>query len=98
MVFVQCAGQRSDKEGELAYCSGHCCNTSIKQAMYFKDQNPDVDTLVLCADLRTPGNGEDFYRSAQKKGVIFGGRNEKAPHMRGFFSGVLTPYQRRPGL
>ncbi|HJX16558.1 MAG TPA: FAD-dependent oxidoreductase, partial [Acidiferrobacterales bacterium] len=44
VVFIQCAGQRSDKEGELPYCSGHCCNTSIKQAMYFKDQNPDIDT------------------------------------------------------
>jgi quinone-modifying oxidoreductase subunit QmoB len=71
VVFIQCAGQRSDKEGELPYCSGHCCNTSIKQAMYFKDQNKDVDTVVMYTDLRTPGNGEDFYRSAQKKGVIF---------------------------
>jgi quinone-modifying oxidoreductase subunit QmoB len=70
-VFIQCAGQRSDKEGELPYCSGHCCNTSIKQAMYFKDRNPDIDTVVMYTDLRTPGNGEDFYRSAQKKGVIF---------------------------
>jgi len=71
VVFIQCAGQRSDKEGELSYCSGHCCNTSIKQAMYFKDQNPAIDTVVMYTDLRTPGNGEDFYRSAQKKGVIF---------------------------
>jgi quinone-modifying oxidoreductase subunit QmoB len=71
VVFVQCAGQRSDKEGELPYCSGHCCNTSIKQAMYFKNQNPDIDTNVIYTDLRTPGNGEDFYRSAQKKGVTF---------------------------
>jgi quinone-modifying oxidoreductase subunit QmoB len=71
VVFIQCAGQRSDKEGELSYCSGHCCNTSIKQAMYFKDQNPNIDTMVMYTDLRTPGNGEDFYRSAQKKGVTF---------------------------
>jgi quinone-modifying oxidoreductase subunit QmoB len=71
VVFVQCAGQRSPKEGELSYCSGHCCNTSIKQAMYFKDQNPGIDAMVMYTDLRTPGNGEDFYRSAQKKGVIF---------------------------
>ncbi|MGE5240271.1 MAG: FAD-dependent oxidoreductase [Bacteroidota bacterium] len=71
VVFVQCAGQRSPKEGELPYCSGHCCNTSIKQAMYFKDQNKDIDAMVLYTDLRTPGNGEDFYRSAQKKGVTF---------------------------
>jgi len=71
VVFIQCAGQRSDKEGELPYCSGHCCNTSIKQAMYFKAANPDIDTNILYTDLRTPGNGEDFYRSAQKQGVIF---------------------------
>jgi quinone-modifying oxidoreductase, subunit QmoB len=72
VIFVQCAGQRSDREGHLPYCSGHCCVTSIKQAMYFKDRNPEVDTTILYTDLRTPGaGGEDFYRSGQKKGVIF---------------------------
>ncbi len=72
VVFVQCAGQRSEKERHLSYCSGFCCNASIKQAMYFKDANPDVDTIVMYTDLRTPGaGGEDFYRSGQKKGVIF---------------------------
>ena len=72
VVFVQCAGQRSDKEGYLPYCSGFCCTASIKQAMYFKDANPDVDTVIMYDDLRTPGAaGEDFYRSGQKKGVIF---------------------------
>jgi len=71
VVFVQCAGQRDATAKHLQYCSGFCCNTSIKQAMYFKDNNPDIDTVVLFTDLRTPGNGEDFYRSAQNKGVIF---------------------------
>ncbi len=75
VVFVQCAGQRgSGGNGDgshLEYCSGHCCATSIKQAMYFKDANPDVDTVVMYQDLRVPGMGEDFYRSAQTKGVIF---------------------------
>jgi quinone-modifying oxidoreductase subunit QmoB len=75
VVFVQCAGQRgSGGNGDgshLEYCSGHCCATSIKQAMYFKDSNPDVDTVVMYQDLRVPGMGEDFYRSAQTKGVIF---------------------------
>jgi quinone-modifying oxidoreductase subunit QmoB len=71
VVFVQCAGQRDDSGTHLSYCSGHCCGTSIKQAMYFKDQNPDIDTVVMYQDLRVPGMGEDFYRSAQQKGVIF---------------------------
>jgi len=72
VAFVQCAGQRSDKPGHLPYCSGFCCTTSIKQAMYFKELNPDCDTTVLFSDLRTPGApGEDFYRSGQQKGVTF---------------------------
>ncbi len=72
VTFVQCAGQRSTKEGHLPYCSGECCLTSIKQAMYFKDQNPDIETEILFSDLRTPGaGGEDFYRSGQDKGITF---------------------------
>ena len=71
VAFVQCAGQRDSTGKHLPYCSGFCCNTSIKQAMYFKDANPDINTVVIYTDLRTPGNGEDFYRSAQTKGVTF---------------------------
>jgi len=71
VVFVQCAGQRDDTGKHLAYCSGSCCLTSVKQAMYFKDANPDIDTVVIYSDLRMPGNGEDFYLSGQTKGVTF---------------------------
>ena len=72
VTFVQCAGQRSKKEGHLDYCSGDCCLTSIKQAMYFKDQNPEIETEILFTDLRTPGApGEDFYRSGQDKMITF---------------------------
>ncbi len=71
VIFIQCAGQRSTKTNHLPYCSGHCCNTSIKQAMYFKNANPAIDVNIIYDDLRTPGNGEDFYRSAQLKGVTF---------------------------
>ena len=47
-------------------------SASIKQAMYFKDTNPEVDTVIMYDDLRTPGaGGEDFYRAGQKKGIIF---------------------------
>jgi quinone-modifying oxidoreductase subunit QmoB len=71
VAFVQCAGQRDGTGAHLPYCSGFCCATSIKQAMYFKDANPAVDTVVIYTDLRVPGTGEDFYRSGQEKGVIF---------------------------
>jgi len=72
VVFIQCAGQRSEKEGHLSYCSGHCCMTSVKQAMYFKDANADVDAMVLYTEMRMPGaGGEDFYRNGQDKGITF---------------------------
>ncbi len=72
VAFVQCAGQRSGKPGHLPYCSGFCCTASIKQALYFKTQNPGCDTTVLFSDLRTPGvSGEDFYRAGQEKQVTF---------------------------
>ncbi len=71
VAFIQCAGQRDESGLHLPYCSGHCCNTSLKQAMYFKAADPGVDTVVLYTDLRTPGMGEDFYRSAQRQGVTF---------------------------
>jgi quinone-modifying oxidoreductase subunit QmoB len=71
VVFIQCAGQRDATGRHLPYCSGHCCGTSIKQAMYVKDADPDASATVLYTDLRTPGMGEDFYRSAQGKGITF---------------------------
>ncbi len=71
VAFVQCAGQRDDTGRHLPYCSGFCCSASIKQAMYFKDVNPAVDTVVIYTDLRVPGSGEDFYRSGQERGVTF---------------------------
>ena len=72
VVFVQCAGQRSQQAGHLSYCSGFCCSASIKQAMYFKQIQPNIDTTIIYTDLRTPGApGENFYRSGQDKGIIF---------------------------
>ena len=72
VVFIQCAGQRSTREGHLPYCSGFCCAASIKQAMYLKAWDPGVGTTLLYTDLRTPGSGgEDFYRSGQSRGITF---------------------------
>ncbi len=71
VAFVQCAGQRDASGKHLPYCSGHCCATSVKQAMYLKDFDPSIEAAVLYTDLRVPGQAEDFYRGAQEKGVTF---------------------------
>ena len=71
VAFVQCAGQRDASGKHLPYCSGHCCATSIKQALYLKEADAAIDAVVMYTDLRVPGQAEDFYRAAQRKGVTF---------------------------
>ena len=72
VVFIQCAGQRSEKAEHLSYCSGFCCNVSIKQARYFKEQNPNIHTEIIYSDLITAGSvGENLYRSGQEAAVSF---------------------------
>ena len=68
-AFLQCAGQRDPEY--LPYCSSVCCFTALKQAIQIKQQNPDANVFVVYKEMRTPGQGEDFYRKAQQEGVIF---------------------------
>ena len=69
VVFVQCAGSRDPEH--LPYCSTVCCLVSMKQATYVKEQDPEAQAYVIYKDIRTPGQSEDFYRKAQKDGVVF---------------------------
>jgi quinone-modifying oxidoreductase subunit QmoB len=69
VAFLQCAGQRDPNY--LPYCSATCCFTALKQAIQVKQQNPGSNVFVLFKEMRTPGQGEDFYRKAQEEGVIF---------------------------
>lgn len=69
VAFLQCAGQRDPDH--LPYCSTVCCFTALKQAVQVKQQDPDANVFVVYKELRTPGQGEDFYRKAQQEGVIF---------------------------
>jgi len=68
-AFLQCAGQRDPEH--LSYCSSVCCFTALKQAVQIKQQDPDANVYVVYKELRTPGQGEDFYRKAQQEGVTF---------------------------
>ncbi|MFH1487041.1 MAG: FAD-dependent oxidoreductase [Chloroflexota bacterium] len=69
VVFVQCAGQRD--ENHLPYCSSVCCLTSLKQALYVREQNPNAKVYILYKDMRTPGQYEDFYRRLQEEDAVF---------------------------
>ena len=67
--FIQCAGSRDEEH--LAYCSAACCVESIKQSMVFTELNPEGIAYVFYRDIRSTGQYEHFYKSAQESGVIF---------------------------
>jgi quinone-modifying oxidoreductase subunit QmoB len=74
VAFIQCAGQRDEKH--LAYCSSVCCLTSLKQALYVREHNPDSKVYIFYKDMRTPAQYEDFYRKVQEDGSVFFARGE----------------------
>ncbi len=69
VAFLQCAGQRDPER--LPYCSSACCVTSLKQAIFIKEANPEANVFIVFKEMRTPGQAEDLYRKAQEEGVLF---------------------------
>jgi quinone-modifying oxidoreductase, subunit QmoB len=70
VAFVLCAGQRDPEH--LPYCSDICCATSVKQALYVREANPDAAAMILYKDIRIPGQLELFYKEAQSDpGLMF---------------------------
>lgn len=69
VAFIQCAGSRDPDH--LPYCSTVCCMTSLKQAMYIREKNPDAKVYIFYKDMRTPGQYENFYRRVQEDEGIF---------------------------
>ncbi len=63
VAFIQCAGSRDPEH--LPYCSDFCCLTSLKQALYVRQQNPKALAYILYKDIRTPGQTELFYKQVQ---------------------------------
>ncbi|MDA8172897.1 MAG: FAD-dependent oxidoreductase [Nitrospiraceae bacterium] len=63
VAFIQCAGSRDPEH--LPYCSHFCCSTSLKQAKYVRDANPDALAMIFYKDIRTPGQTELFYKNMQ---------------------------------
>lgn len=69
IAFIQCGGSR-DKE-HLSYCSSICCLTSLKQALYLREQNDDAKAYIFYEFIKTPGQYEDFYRRVQEDPGVF---------------------------
>jgi heterodisulfide reductase subunit A-like polyferredoxin len=69
IVMIQCVGSRND---DHPYCSRVCCSEALKNAVQFKEINPEATVYVLYRDIRTYGFREDIlYQQARKKGILF---------------------------
>jgi len=69
VAFIQCAGSRD--LNHLPYCSTFCCMTSLKQALYVREQNQEAVVYIFYKDMRTMGEYEDFYIRVQEDEGIF---------------------------
>jgi len=69
IAFIQCGGVR-DKERH-SYCSSICCLTSLKQALYLRENDDGAKAYIFYEFMRTPGQQEDFYRRVQEDPGVF---------------------------
>jgi len=68
VAFIQCVGSRDDNR---PYCSRICCTAAVSQAVWLKQQKPDMEVFILYRDMRTYGEREVLYKKARQLGVIF---------------------------
>lgn len=68
VAMIQCVGSR---EPSRDYCSRICCPTAVKQALFLKEKNPDVQVFILYRDMMMHGFSEHYYTQARRVGVIF---------------------------
>jgi heterodisulfide reductase subunit A len=68
VAMIQCVDSREEPRN---YCSRICCATALKNALYLKDQNPEIDIYIFYRDIMSYGFLESYYTQARKGGVIF---------------------------
>jgi heterodisulfide reductase subunit A len=68
LAMIQCVGCRQEDRN---YCSRICCAHAVKNALKFKEINPEADVHIYFRDMRTYGFKEDYYRLAAEKDIKF---------------------------
>jgi len=61
VAFIQCVGSRDLNH---PYCSSACCMIALKEAMFVKERDPEIETTIYYMDLRDFGKG--YYRYRQE--------------------------------
>jgi quinone-modifying oxidoreductase subunit QmoB len=70
VAFVQSPGG-AEHDKDFPYCNSVTSLVALKQAKYVREDNPDAKAYILYQHMRTPGNMELFYKSAQSDDGIF---------------------------
>jgi heterodisulfide reductase subunit A len=68
VAMIQCAGSRGEGRN---YCSRVCCSSALKNALYLKGKNPEIDIHIFYRDIMTYGFLEAYYTAARREGIIF---------------------------
>ena len=68
VAMIQCVDSRVEGRN---YCSRICCASALKNALYLKEKNPDLDVTIFYRDIMTYGFLETYYTQARRAGVIF---------------------------
>jgi len=69
VAFVQCPGEGTDED--FPYAAGITSMVALKQAKYVREDNPDAKAYIFYQHMRTLGQNEYFYKSAQQDEGIF---------------------------
>ena len=69
VAFVQRIGVRG--EGDFTYGSAVGDLVALKQAMYFRERNPEAQVYIIYEDMVTPGQYEIFYSRVQEEPGVF---------------------------
>jgi heterodisulfide reductase subunit A2 len=68
VAMIQCVDSREEPRN---YCSRICCAAALKNALFLKEQNPELDVYILYRDMMAYGSMESFYTQARRAGIIF---------------------------
>ena len=69
VAFIQCPGQGSDED--FSYAAAVTSMVVLKQAKYVREDNPEAKAYIFYQHMRTLGQNEYFYKSAQQDEGIF---------------------------
>jgi heterodisulfide reductase subunit A len=68
VTMVQCVDSREEPRN---YCSRICCTAALKNGLYLKEQNPEIEVYILYRDIMAYGFLETYYTQARQAGIIF---------------------------